>query len=42
VARLLEAHVPSRLPGEVQRELTRLMQSAARAAGMDALPSREA
>jgi trimethylamine--corrinoid protein Co-methyltransferase len=42
VARLLEAHVPSRLPGEVQQELTRLMQSAARAAGMDALPSREA
>jgi trimethylamine--corrinoid protein Co-methyltransferase len=42
VKRLVGAHVPSRLSGDVKRDLTRLMEGEARRAGMEALPPREA
>jgi len=38
VARLVDAYQPSRLPDEIKRELTRLMESEARRSGMDRLP----
>jgi len=42
VSRLLERYKPSRLPGEIKLELTRLMQREALRYGMDALPTADA
>ncbi|HOL70210.1 MAG TPA: trimethylamine methyltransferase family protein [Bryobacteraceae bacterium] len=39
VARLIEKHVPSRLPAETKKELTRLMEAEARRCGMQGLPT---
>ncbi|MCL5744026.1 MAG: trimethylamine methyltransferase family protein, partial [Acidobacteria bacterium] len=39
VARLIENYTPSRLPGDVKSELTRLMESEARRHGMQKLPT---
>jgi trimethylamine--corrinoid protein Co-methyltransferase len=41
VRRVLADHVSTRLPADVQRELTRLMEREARKVGMDALPARQ-
>ena len=41
VRRLLAEHTPSRLPGDVKKEMTRLMEAEARRAGMSALPPGE-
>jgi trimethylamine--corrinoid protein Co-methyltransferase len=39
VAKLIQEYVPSRLPENVKKELTKLMTTAARRYGMDCLPS---
>ncbi|OYD14421.1 hypothetical protein CH333_03360 [candidate division WOR-3 bacterium JGI_Cruoil_03_44_89] len=41
VKRLVKEYEPSRLPGEVKRELKKLMEGEARRYGMDSLPSRD-